>query len=199
MPKFSVMPVDMNLPHYMTAMGMQGARFIEGDPSGGVADPAPADPKPTEDPVTTAADPAPGDDPKPADDEFKSDESKKAVLADLAKEREQRKTLSDEVVKVKGENESLASQLVERDSALAAANLKIAKLEALSEFPVPADLQALVTGDNAEDLRKSAELLSKHTRGNGVVPKSGTSGDDPNPSGGSIAAGREMFTAKNKV
>lgn len=199
MPKFSVMPVDMNLPYYMTVMGMQGARFIEGDPSGGVADPAPADPKPTEDPVAAPADPAPGDDPKPADDEFKSDESKKAVLADLAKEREQRKTLSDEVVKVKGENESLASQLVERDSALAAANLKIAKLEALNAFPVPADLQALVTGDTAEDLRKSAELLSKHTRGNGVVPKSGTSGDDPNPSGGSIAAGREMFTAKNKV
>lgn len=193
MPKSFASPLWSPVPFYMSAMGMQGARFIEGDTSAGVPDPAPADA--THDEGDKAGEVSQGGEHKPSEDDFKSDESKKAVLADLAKEREQRRTLSDEVLKVKNENETLSSQITERDNALAAANLEIARLKALNEFPVPTELQSLVTGNDAESLRKSAELLSKHTKGNGVVHKSGTSGGDPNPSGGSIAAGREMFTA----
>ena len=194
-PKSFASPLWSPAPFYMSAMGMQGARFIEGDTNAGVPDPAPTEAAPVE---GEQVDEVSQDDSKKSDSDDLGEGGRKALAAERERAKTAEKQAREAVEKAserEAEVQSLTAQVAERDSQLAAKDLEIARLKALNEFPVPAELQSLVTGNDAESLRKSAELLSKHTKGNGVVHKSGTSGGDPNPSGGSIAAGREMFTA----
>lgn len=198
MPKL-LSPIFEPLPYYMSAMGMQGARFLEGDPNAGVPDPAPvADPV-----VDSIVDPAPEVTP-PADEGEPTGELGEGGKKALESEREARKTAeklakeaADSVLAKDAEVQTLNATVTEKDTAIASQTLEIAKLKALLEFPVKKELQGLIQGTDEASYRASAELLSKHTSGPGVVHKSGTTGDDPNPSGGSIAAGREMFTSKN--
>jgi hypothetical protein len=91
----------------LTAVGIVGGRPVwpilggSGDTPPPSAAPA-GQPTPTEPPSPTPAPtgqpPTAGDPPK--NDEFKSEESKRAVLADLAKEREERKRLAGQLEKL---------------------------------------------------------------------------------------------------
>ena len=78
-----------------------------------------------------------------------------------------------------------------------------ARLAALAEHPVPKDLQDLVTGVDEESYRASAKKISElyaraegRTGGSGVVHKSGTGSGESN-SGGSLAAGRDLYKSKH--
>ncbi|MGP9490059.1 hypothetical protein ACT3R5_16015 [Glutamicibacter sp. AOP5-A2-7] len=140
----------------MTAMGMQGARFIEGDPTGGVGDPAPkVDPKPAE------------GEPKPADNlgGFKSQESKDAVLADLTKAREDLKKFQDaeaEREKAKlSDIERAQADVQERDKRIAELEANSARLSALAKYPISEENRDLVTGTDAESFEASAKRISE--------------------------------------
>lgn len=183
------------VPYYMSAMGMQGARFIEGDPSGGLGDPAPVGPKPT------------ADDAKPADDlgGFKSQESKDAVLADLAKAREELKKFQDaeaEREKAKlSDIERAQAEVQERDKRLAELEADNARLNALAKYPVPADYQDLVTGTDAASFEASAKRVSELVSKN-VTPSSPKPDRSQAPTGGTpvdVAPGLERFASGIKL
>lgn len=79
-----------------------------------------------------------------------------------------------------------------------------ARLAALAKHPVPEDLQDLVTGTDAASFEASAKKISElYARAEGKAGKPGTvhgSGDrsgDTNPTGGTMAAGRELYASKN--
>lgn len=162
------------VPYYMSALGMQGARFIEGDPTGGVGDPATkVDPKPAEGEL------------KPADNlgGFKSQESKDAVLADLSKAREDLKKFQDaeaEREKAKlSDIERAQAEVQERDRRLAELEASNSRLTALAKYPVPEEYQDLVTGTDAESYEASAKRVSE------LVARTSTPGTPkPDMSGG---------------
>ena len=202
MPK-PVMPFFEPLPYYMSAMGMAGARFIEGnDGSGGEGSGKPGGSNDaTDGDAGAGADTGTeggneGD--KPAGDDELGEGGKKALAAERTRANNAEKQAKDaiELAATKDtEIQSLTQQVTEKDTAIAGKDLEIAKLNALLDFPVKKELRGLIQGTDEASFRASAELLFKNTSGTGVVHKSGTTGDDPNPSGGSIAAGREMYTA----
>lgn len=184
------------VPYYMSAMGMQGARFIEGDPTGGVGDPTPkVDPKPAE------------GDPKPADNlgGFKSQESKDAVLADLAKAREQIKAFEDakaEAEKAKlSDIERAQAEVQERAKRIAELEADNSRLNALSKYPVPADYQDLVTGTDAASYEASAKRVSELVSSN-TAPSSPKPDRSQAPTGGTpvdVAPGLERFASGIKL
>lgn len=197
MPK-SVMPIFEPKPYYMTAIGMQGARFIEGNDGAGGGDKPDAKPE------------GEGEDeqgkPKDGGDGFKSPESKDAVLADLQKERDQRKTLQGQVAERDTQVQTLTESLtektnavVERDATITAkdselAVLRLAVKNGLSE-QADIDLLAAVT-DDAKRVAL-AERLAKQAGGSGVVRKSGT-GSGETITGGSIAEHRRQIAERKQ-
>ncbi|MGP5389870.1 hypothetical protein [Glutamicibacter arilaitensis] len=215
-------PIFEEKPYYMTAMGMMGARFFEGnDGSGNDGKPggedsgdgsnneAPGEGKP--------GDGKPGDgkpaDGKPADGEPAGDEGKgEGELGEGGK-----RALEAERTARKKADSALAERdatIVERDATIASKDTEIEELTkkaTASESAKDAEISvlklALETGlRDKEDLALLASITDTEKRealakrlatkapGSSPVTPSGTSGDDDkNPSGGSVAAGREMF------
>lgn len=92
------------------------------------------------------------------------------------------------------------------DAATENATLKAdnARLAALASYPVPKDYQDLVTGTDAATYEASAKKISElYARAEGKAPKgdpvhgSGDRSGDDNPTGGSIAAGRDAYALKH--
>lgn len=179
------------VPYYMSAVGMQGARFIVDDPHGGVPDPAPKDdPKPEG-----------GEDPKPADDlgGFKSQESKDAVLADLAKAREQLKKFEEaqaeaekaklsDIERAKTEAEEARAELAKVQAE--SARYRIAAKHGLTD---EADLELLASVTDEEAMeRLAARIAVPSTPG---TPKPDMSGGAKHEATGTIA---EQIAAAEK-
>lgn len=176
-------------PYYMTSLAMQGARFIEGndgsaagaegetpkEPAKGSESEAPKveAPKPTP-PAQKAPDEQKPSEPKQSEDSFKSEESKRAVLADLASERKARIDF-------------------ERENAQLRKEVWINK--ALVEHSIPKEYSHLLAGDSEEAIQAAAKSVAQLANRGGVVPLSGRQGNS-NPTGGSVSAGREIYAQK---
>jgi len=198
MSKF-VAPRFEPLPYYMSAMGMQGARFLEGDTSGGVTDPAPVDPPADPAPTPPAAPAPPAEDPKPEpkDDEL-GDNGKKALESERNGRKQAEKDLAAEraVVTAKdAEIMSLNTAVYERDQTIAAKDSEIAVLTlAVAHGLSDADDMDLLRSVTDDAKRASlAERLAKDSkhifRGSGLPGPSSTSG--------SLDAGRELHNLKH--
>lgn len=92
------------------------------------------------------------------------------------------------------------------DAAAENARLKSdnARLAALAKHPVPEAYQDLVTGTDAATFEASAKKISElHARAEGKAPKlapipgSGDRSGENNSTGGSIAAGRDLYALKH--
>lgn len=105
---------------------------------------------------------APGEKPDPKDDEdgFKSEESKERVLADLAKERSERKKLAARLQEIEDRDKSDLQKAVERAEA---AERKASENELLAlKAGIAAEkgvLASALSGTSKEDLEKSADAL----------------------------------------
>ena len=108
------------------------------------------------------------------------------------------KNLSDiELANKRAEDATATAATLVRDNA---------RLNALAKYPVPADYQDLVQGTDADSFEASAKKLSELAAlANGgpkrpdPIHESGSGNTTPkDKSGGSIAAGRDMFAAKSK-
>lgn len=197
-----VMPFYEPLPYYMSAIGMRGARFVEGNDGSGAG--AEGDNKPDSD-AKPDADSKPAEDLKP-DSGFKSDESKATVLADLKKERDDRKRFQGEVTERDTQIGTLTESLTEKTNAVTErdatitskdseiAVLKLAVTHGISDAD---DLELL--GSVADEAKRAilAERLGKQASGNGVVRKSGT-GNGNDGAGGSVAAGKDLYSSRKK-
>ena len=122
---------------------------------------------------------------KPTEDlgGFKSQESKDAVLADLAKAREELKKFQEaeaEREKAKlSDIERAQAEVQERDKRLAELEASNARLTALAKYPVPEEYQDLVSGTDAESYEASAKRVSE------LVARTNTPGTPkPDMSGG---------------
>lgn len=193
MPK-SVMPIFEPLPYYMSAIGMRGARFIEGVPE-------PVAPTPVVEPVVTPVAP----EPKAPVDDFKSPESKDAVLADLQKERDQRKVFQGQVTERDTQLQTLtesltekATAITERDAQIVAkdSELAVLRLAMSSGLSEQSDIDLLAAVTDEAKRAALAERLSKAAGGNGVVSKSGTG--SYTATAGSVSAGREEYRNRKK-
>lgn len=202
MPK-SVMPFFEPLPYYMSAIGMQGARFIDGNDGSGAG--AVGGEKPADD-AKPDADIKPDEDKKP-DTDFKSDESKATVLADLKKERDDRKRFQGEVTERDTQISTLTESLTEKTNAVTEreatitakdseiAVLKLALTHGISDAD---DLELLGSVADADKRATLAERLGKQAGGSGVVRKSGTGNDGGVGAGGSVAAGKDLYASRKK-
>lgn len=178
------------VPYYMSAMGMQGARFLEGDTSGGVPDPTP---KP---------EPKPGEgDPKQADDlgGFKSQESKESVLADLAAARDRIKEFEDaqaaaEKSKLsdieRAQTEAQEAQAAAAEAKAEAARYRIAAKHGISEED---DLELLASVTDEAAMEKLAARIAKPAAPG--TPKPDLSGGAKHEATGTVA---EQIAAAEK-
>lgn len=208
MPK-TVMPSFEPMPYYMSLVGMQGARFVEGNDGSGTPG-TPGTPGGTGEGDAGKSGGAGGDAGKPNGDDldgFKSKESKDAVLADLTKEREDRKKYQAEAETANGQVTDLTAQvtaheatIVERDNTIAAKDSEISVLKLAVENGVSGErnlnLLRAVTDESAR-----ADLAKVLSSKSSPVPPSGTggAGNGGAASGGSIAERRrEIRERKTK-
>ena len=193
MPKKSY-PLCEPRPYYMSAIGMQGARFIDGVP-----DPVPpVTPPPSAAPVVPAQVP-----PKPDVPPVVPPVDVAALQAKVAAFEAAEATRAQEA-QAKADLELSDLQKAQRTNAELA--LRIARADALVAHPVPAEYQALVQGTDEASFLASAKLASElaakaagvvpPVQKPGVVPQSGAGGGAA-PTGGSVAAGRDIYTLKN--
>lgn len=163
-------PLFEPLPYYMSAMGMAGARFIEGAP----------EPVATPDPVTLpAATPDPKDEAL-GEGGIKALQSERDARAkaekDLADARTQLQQIEDAKLSDIQKAQKEAADAAARVTALESAN---ARLSALAKYPVAEEYQDLVTGTDAASYEASAKRVSE------LVAKTQTPGTPkPDPSGG---------------
>jgi len=200
MPK-SATPIFEPKPYYMTAIGMQGARFIEGGAVGGGSGKPGDEPKPNEG-SSGAEKPEP---PKPSEPEFKSPESKDAAMADLLKEREDRKRFQKEVTERDKQigtlTESLTAktnEVVERDATIAEKDAEIAVLKLATGHGIieDEDIELLTSITDVAKREALAKRLATNN-GTGVVRKSGT-GSNASTTGGSIAEHRRQIAERKQ-
>lgn len=191
MPK-SVMPFYEPKPYYMTAMGMAGARFIEGVPDPVV--PIVVEPVIVPAPVVEP--------PKKDDDDFKSPESKAAVLADLQKERDQRKLYQGQATEretqVQTLTESLAESataVTERDAQLAAKDAEIAVLKLTNAHGIT-DAEDIALLTSIADTEKREALAKRLAVNNSIVPRGNDSAGTQ--TAGSLAGGRDLYNSRKK-
>lgn len=114
----------------------------------------------------------------PGGDDFKSPESKQAVLADLKKEREARQALADELSQIKAsqdqttkalaeafgltgepKTEDLAETVKNLQQQMAASQLEATRLRIAAEHNIPAEYQDLLTETEMEKLSAQAEKV----------------------------------------
>lgn len=203
-------PSFEQLPYYMSVMGMQGARFFEGNDGAGAGgtDPGktPEGTKPGEDKGKQPEGEKPAEG-KPGEDDFKSKESKDAVMADLFQEREDRKKFQAEVATLTTQAETLSttiatheSTISERDATIAARETEISVLNLALQHGISekSDLELLREIPDASKRESLAARLARAAGRSAPVPQSGTgSGEDLK--GGSIAERRrEIKARKNK-
>lgn len=208
------MPIFEEKPYYMSVMGMQGARFLEGndgsgeDGSGeGSNDDAPNEGEPNDEgkpegnekpgegePDGDANDKS--DDDK-SDDDFKSDESKKSLLADLRKARDDRNSL-------RTENEALTESVAERDATITAKDAELAakdslievlKLAASHHIEDESDIDLLASVTDADKRSNLAQRLATDAR-NRVSRRVGAGGGGAPAS--SLDAGRDLYESRKK-
>lgn len=199
------------LPYYMTAMGMQGARFLEGNAGTGAGT--------NEAGNTGEQGVQPGTAPEGDKDEQLQEPGKKALEAERKRADELDKLLKAEQAKNKAaedakltEAEREAKNAKERDAELEQLRKDNLRLQALAENPVPAKYQALVKGDTKEELEASAALIAELVAG---APKNDNEGDGqggkpggvPVPGSGtgkgdsdskSFQAGQELYKSRHK-
>lgn len=201
MPK-SVMPIFEPKPYYMTAIGMQGARFIEGNDGAGGGEGKP-EAKPAD--KTEGGEGEQGK-PKDGGDGFKSPESKDAVLADLQKERDQRKVFQGQVAERDTQVQTLTESLTEktnavteRDATITAkdSELAVLRLAVKNGLSEQADIDLLSAVTDEAKRTALAERLAKQAGGSGVVRKSGTSSGE-GITGGSIAEHRRQIAERKQ-
>lgn len=192
------------LPYYMSAMGMQGARFIVGDPNGGVPDPDPdVDPAPPADP-----DPTPDPKPEPADElgegGKKALESERTARKQAEKDKADAESKLDTVTSEKDtEIETLKGSITEKEQALAGKDQTIAereneisvlKLAIANGLTNAEDVDLLMSISDEAKRKSAAERLSNVP---GVSRKSGLPGPDGAGSGGSLAAGQDLYNKRH--
>lgn len=217
-----VAPTFEEVPSYMSAIGMRGARFLEGNDgsgSAGVGDSSTADETDSQDDsgdsdATDNADGADGasssgdsadesndsggdsEGDKP-DDDFKSDASKKALLADLRKARDDRNSL-------RTENEALNESIAERDATITAkdaeltakdAQIEVLKLAASHHIEDESDIELLASVTDSEKRSNLAKRLATDAR-NRVNRRVGSGGGGAPAS--SLDAGRDLYESRKK-
>lgn len=204
-------------PYYMTAMGMLGARFVEGNdgtggegekpsaegkPTGDEGKPAEEGGKPTDDEGKLAAGKADGDG---DGDEELGEGGKRALESERTARKQAEKDVAERDATITAKNaeiEELTKKATGSDATLAAKDAEISVLKLALETGLRnEDDLALLASVSDEAKRKAlAERLSEKGPTSSPVNESGTSDDeDRNPSGGSVAAGREMFQKSKKT
>lgn len=160
------------------------------------ASPAPAPAAaPAPAPAPAAAVPTPGDPaPVPNPDDFKSPESKAAVLADLAKAREataalkaqfetQNKALAAALgLEQAPKSEDLAETVKALQSQFAASQLEATKLRIAAEKQIPAEYHDLLTETDTEKLTAQATRVAELVAAKATAE--GTPAFQPNPGQG---------------
>ncbi|ALG28076.1 hypothetical protein AOZ07_03050 [Glutamicibacter halophytocola] len=199
----------------MSVMGMRGARFIEGnDGSGADGKPGGEDsgegsnndasnegeprdegkPEGGEKPEDGKPE---GDEGEKPEDDFKSDESKKSLLADLRKARDDRNSL-------RTENEALTESITERDATIATKDAELAakdsqievlKLAAAHHIEDESDIELLTSVTDADKRSNLAKRLATDAR-NRVNRRVGAGGGGAPAS--SLDAGRDLYESRKK-
>lgn len=186
------MPIFEPLPYYMSALCMASVRFIEGNDGTGAGggEPKPSEGSETGKPADHAPKPAEGEEPGENDGTTLESERKRADDAEsLASGRAaELETKNQEIA-------TLATTVSERDTTIKAKDREIWLLKAVIQHPVPKEKHHLLIGDDEATILANAKLLSEPSTGSGVIPESGTGGGSSNPSGGSVAAGRDMYAS----
>lgn len=182
-------------PYYMSAIGMQGARFLEGVPDPVVP---PVTPPPPAAPVVPAQVP-PKPDVPPVVPPVDVAELQAKVAAFEAAEATRAQEAKDKA-------DLELSDLQKAQRTIAELSLTNDRNAALAAHPVPTEYQALVQGTDAASFLASAKLASElaakaagvapPAQKPGVVPQSGAGAGEA-PTGGSVAAGRDIYTLKN--
>lgn len=162
-------------------------------------DPAKAEAPKPQDPKADPKTPKAGD-PQADPDDFKSEESKKAVLADLAKEREARKALEARFEKLgeafgvqKPENgktdiDQLTERLAKHEEAIASERQARWRAEVANEKGLTAEQAARLVGSTREELSTDADALKALFPSTPGIPK-------PDPSqGGKGGSGVNLDT-----
>ncbi|MBG6083246.1 hypothetical protein [Zhihengliuella flava] len=202
-------PLCEPVPYYMSAIGMQGARFVEGNP-GGAPDPAPKSNEGGngDDPASKGE-----GEPKPNEGDGDGNEklgeagqkalkaeraAKKKAEADLKALQDRYDQLTEKDLSEKEKAEKRAKEASERAEQLERENWRLA---ALAKHPVPEDYQDLVVGQDAESFLSSAERISKLVKtqkgGSDPVPGSGTRRNGDKPGSGSLMdSGRDRYTSR---
>lgn len=145
-------------------------------------------PPPADDPEGSGATPVPD---KPDADEFKSEHSKSAVLADLRSERDARKALEDRIreyeerdltdsQKAQRDAEAERNRLAEVERDASGQRKRADQLEAALEKGLPKSWATRLQGETLDELLADAEsvagdLQSRDTR---ETPGAGARGDD---------------------
>ena len=204
------------MPPYMSAMGMQWARFVD-DPSGGAGGngaPAGGDGKP--------AGEAAGDGSDDSDlDKIDGlgDGGKNAIKGERAKAREAlaaKAAVEAENARLKAlvdaADEAKLSDLEKAQKATddtKAENARLAtenmRLTALAKFPVSEENQSLVTGSDAASFLAAAERIHKLEAAaagkapkQDIVPGSGSGGHNGDKSGGTVRSGADLYNQRHK-
>lgn len=162
---------------------------------------------PVEDATPGSSSEQPNEPPKPSEVGFKSPESKDAVLADLLRERDQRKTLQNDVAERDTQVQTLTDSLTDRTTAVAErdaqlvakdAELSVLRLALSKGLSDQADIDLLAAVTDEAKRNALAERLAKQAGGNGVVHKSGT-GSGEKPIGGSISEHRRQIAERKQT
>lgn len=173
-------PLIEEVPTYMSRLALQGVRFVEGNTGGEEGTPPEGQAGEAGEQSGTQDSEAQG---------LEAEKQRADAAEQLASERENALTEKD------SEISTLTQTVSERDTTIAAKDREIWVLKALLQHPVAKEKHHLIAGNDEATILANAKLLSTPSapqRAPGVVPLSGTGGD-LTPSGGSVAAGREMF------
>lgn len=202
------------LPYYMTAMGMQGARFIEGNDGSGSGESGN-----NGDGEQGGDNQEGGEDGNDQGEQLK-ESGKKALEAERKRANELDKLLKAEQAKTKAfedakltDAQRAEKNTKEQQEELQQLRRDNLRLTALAGHSIPEKYQALVKGETKEELDASAALIAELLAGAGgsgdgkpgqkqdkqekrdPVPGSGSGGDGPSQK--SFAAGAERYKQRN--
>lgn len=203
-------PLYEPVPDYMRKLLLLGARFVTGNTgegsegSTGTAGETPAGSEPASEESTTeeaTTEVEAEEEAEEDSDDFKSEESKEAVLADLKKERDRRKKLqADHEAQVEDLNSTISENettVAEREAQLAQkdAEIHVLKLAITHGISNETDLKLLTAVEDKEARDSLAERLGKAADKNFIISESGTGNGDV---GGTVAAGRDLYNERRK-
>ena len=209
MRKNTPLPYGEPLPYYMTAMGMQGARFIVDNPTSGTPSgeaPNGGEPKPTNGPTPNGGEEGNEKLGEPGKKALEAErERAKELERQLKEANEKNKAFEDAKLSDQERAEKKAREDAEELERLRNENLR---LSALATHGIPAEYQALVKGKTAEELEEAAKLVSqlvasKTQNGNEdpnarklePVPLSKSGGDGPSAS--TFQAGQDLYQQRH--